>query len=39
MKFSKYLLFLVIAAIAVVVAACGNGTDSKVEEDNGTPST
>ena len=24
MKFKKYLLFLVIAALAVIVAACGN---------------
>lgn len=32
MRFKKYLLFLVIAAIAVVVTACGSG--SKDEEDS-----
>jgi phosphate transport system substrate-binding protein len=32
MKFSKYLLFLVIATIAMVVAACGNGTSSTQSE-------
>ena len=29
MKFRKYLLFLVIAALAVVVAACGRVQSSK----------
>lgn len=37
MKVSKYLLFLVIVAISMLVAACG--TDSKAEESNGNTNT
>ncbi len=33
MKFKKYLLFLVIAAVAVVITACGSDTEG--EEDSG----
>ena len=37
MKVSKYLLFLVIVAISMLVAACG--TDSKAKESNGNTNT
>ena len=34
MKFKKYLLFLVIAALAVVVVACGTNADNNETENN-----
>ena len=39
MKFKKYFLFLVIAALAAIVAACGTDSDASSDEqskDNGT---